>query len=137
MICSKDLVVSEIACNHADLRYMLATDHLCKSTFECITAGGPSPAYVPTFHSVLSSTLSPYCSTAYQMLFATRWEKVATAHTLLYVLSTFHHFDVSYCNTSSDFVIKPVVKLNGFAWKQYQCTAPLKPNFLRSYIAST
>ena len=66
MICGKDLVVSEIACNHADLRYMLATDHLCKSTFECITAGGPSPAYVPTFHSVLSSTLSPYCSTAYQ-----------------------------------------------------------------------
>ena len=70
-------------------------------------------------------------TTAYKALLANQYlwsmpRKVTKAHTLLYTTVHSPPFWVLNHNIyASHFVIKQAVKLNGFASKQYQCTAPL------------
>ena len=57
------IIFSKSLC-HANLCFMLATEHLWWYTYDCITAGDPLSTRVPTFRSVLPL----YCSTAYHSL---------------------------------------------------------------------
>ena len=64
-----------------------------------------------------------------QMLFASQYTHTVYAKKNTAInctaLSMLYHFDVHKCNTTSYFIIKQVVKLHGFTWRQYWCTASI------------
>ena len=77
----------------ASLCYMLATEYLWMSTYECITIGGLLSTCMPTFHSHLEITALPHTNTSFSILRQPCFFSLASHNPSILIIEYF----VNYC----------------------------------------